>query len=333
MKVAVVITVFALSASLAGCVGPIVRPSLSPSKPKGDALLVLPGFGYGRGGQKALRSLAPLLASEGVDLYVPTYLTRSGLAESRAKLERFIRDNRLDRYERVHVFAFIAGAWTLNPLVERRGLPNLASVIYDRSPFQERAPRIAAAELRLLTWVRYGSTVFDVARTPYVPLTTPGVKVALMVESTPTSFIRRYEKPAREYGPFRFDCDSFLQRYDDCLYLPMNHDELYVRFAEVWPELLTFIRTGRFSSTADRTPPAADSARRDRNDAQTDGQGRFRSRAPIATRPGHERRRLGKGVCSPARARRRSTEFGIRRGCGIRRGGVRRLLPRAGCPF
>jgi hypothetical protein len=265
MKVACRIAVFAFSASLVGCVGPIVKPSLSPSKPKSDALLVLPGFGYGRSGQRALHSLTPLIASEGVDLYVPTYLTRSGLAKSREKLERFIRDNRLDRYERIHVFAFIAGAWTLNPLVEQRRLPNLASVIYDRSPFQERAPRIAAAKLRLLTWMRYGSTVFDVARAPYVPIAPPGVTVALMVESTPTSFIRRYEKPARGYGPFHFDCHSFLQRFDDCLYLPMNHDELYVRFAEVWPELLTFIRTGRFSSAANRTPPASDSLARERS--------------------------------------------------------------------
>ena len=57
------------------------------------------------------------------------------------------------------------------------------------------------------------------------------------------------------YGPFAFECDAFLQRYDDCLYLPMNHDELYNRFAEVWPELLAFIRTGRFSDAANRTPP------------------------------------------------------------------------------
>lgn len=259
MHVVTRITVLALSASLGACVGPIAQLSLSPSTQKGDALLVLPGFGYGPGGQDALRSLAPLVASEGVDLYAPTYLARSGLADSRTKLQRFIRNNRLDHYERLHVFAFIAGAWTLNPLVEQRQLPNLASVIYDRSPFQERAPAIAAATVRLLTWVRYGSTVFDLARTPYVPLTVPGAKVALMVESTPTSFIRRHEKRAREYGPFRFDCDSFRQQFDDCLYLPMNHDELYVRFAEVWPEWLSFIRTGRFSGAANRTPPAGDS--------------------------------------------------------------------------
>ena len=262
MKVAARLTILVWSAFVAACVGPIAKPSISPSKPKGDALLVLPGFGYGRGGEKALRALAPLLANEGVDLYVPTYVTRTGLATSRAKLERFVRDNRLNQYDRVHVFAFLAGAWTLNPLVEQRHLPNLASVVYDRSPFQERAPGIAAAKLRLLAWVRYGTTVFDVARTPYVPLTAPGVKVALMVESTPTAFIRRYEKAAREYGPFRFDCGSFLQRFDDCAYLPMNHDELYVRFAEIRPELLTFIRTGRFSDAANRMPPVTDSLTR-----------------------------------------------------------------------
>jgi hypothetical protein len=263
-SVAARLTVLAASACLTTGAGQSARPSQPPMKPKGDALLVLTGFGYGRAGENALRSLAPAMASEGVDLYVPDYITRSGLIESRAKLERFIHEHRLDRYERLHVFAFIAGAWTLNPLVERNALPNLTSVIYDRSPLQERAPRIAADNLRFLAWAKYGSTLFDLAKTPYPPLTAPTVKVALMVESTPTSFIRRYERPAREQGPFRFECGAFLQRYDDCLYLPMNHDELYVRFAEAWPELLAFIRTGRFTSAADRTPPVGDPLARPR---------------------------------------------------------------------
>lgn len=252
------LAIVAVIACLAACAGPVVRPSLSPSKPKRDALLVLPGFGYGPSSEKAFRSVAASAAAAGVDLYVPDYVTRSGLDTSRAKLERFIHENRLDRYERLHVFAFLAGAWTFNPLVERQQLPNLVTVIYDRSPFQERAPKIAAARLRSLTWLRYGSTVFDVARTPYAALTAPDVKVGLMVESTPTSFIKRYEAAARQYGPFAFDCESFLQRYDDCLYLPMNHNEVYVRFAEIWPQLSAFIRTGRFSDAANRTPPAGD---------------------------------------------------------------------------
>ena len=243
-----------LIATSMACAPSIGKPAASPARPNADALLVLPGFGYSRTGARVFQALAQTMSGEGIDLYVPVYITRSGLADSRAKLERFMRDTRLDRYQRLHVFAFIAGGWTLNPLADR--LPNLATVIYDRSPFQERAPRIAADDLRLLAWMRYGMTVFDVARTPYVPLAAANVRVGLMIESTPTSFIRRHEKQARAYGSFDFDCDAFAQRYDDCLYLPLNHDELYERFTDTWPEVLAFIRTGRFDQRAQRTPPA-----------------------------------------------------------------------------
>jgi hypothetical protein len=244
--------------SISACAGAIVKPSTSPAKPAADAVLVLPGFGYGGDGEAALRSLAPVMAREGMDLYAPTYISRGGIVDSRAKLQRFIRDQRLERYQRLHVFAFIAGGWTLNPLVEMDPLPNLATVVYDRSPYQERAPRIADDELHFLTWVRFGRPVFDLARTPYVPLSDPGVKVGLVVETTPTTFVKKHEKAARSYGPFRFECDAFMQRHDDCIYVPLNHDELYVRFADVWPELLAFIRSGRFTSAATRTPPTGD---------------------------------------------------------------------------
>jgi len=153
--VAARLAILAACACIAACASSLVRPSLPPSKPGADALPVLPGFGYSRGGENTFRSLAASMAAEGVDLYVPTYVSRSGLIESRAKLQRFIRDHRLDRYDHLHVFAFIAGAWTLNPLVE----------------------------------------------------TAPDVKVALMVETTPTSFISRSfglaASPARPTGRHR----------------------------------------------------------------------------------------------------------------------------------
>lgn len=250
--------ILVLLALPAACAGPTIRPALSPAKPHPDALLVLPGFGYGRADASAFRSLAGPASAAHVDVYVAPFLTRSGLATGRDKLARFVRDNRLDRYERVHVFAFLAGAWTFNPLMERERLPNLATVIYDRSPFQERAPRIAATRLRFLAWLRYGTTIFDVARTPYPALSVPDVTVGLMVESLPTPFITRYRDAAREAGPFAFECSALVQAYDDCLYLPMNHTDLYKRFAEVWPEVLAFIQNGRFSDAADRTPPAGD---------------------------------------------------------------------------
>ena len=239
-----------------GCAGQI-RPTLTPT-PRSEALLILPGFGYGRGAEQTLRGLAPALAAEGLDLYVPSYISRRGLDRSREHLREFIREQRLERYDRLHVFAFIAGGWTFNPLAGSSGLPNLATVVYDRSPLQERAARIATDQLHFLTWIRYGTPVFDFARTPYPPLAAPGVRVALLVETRPTTFVSKRAEAARKYGPFRFDCDSFAQPHDDCAFVAMSHDQLYDRFSDVLPEVLAFIRTGRFSSGAIREPPAID---------------------------------------------------------------------------
>jgi len=235
-----------------------IQSARTPSATRTEAFVVLRGFGYSAAAERVLRALEPAIAAQGMDLYMPDYISRSGLDDSRKNLQRFVQDRGLARYERLHVFAFIAGGWTLNPLVAAGGVPKLATVIYNRSPLQERAPRIADERLHFLTWVRYGSPVFDLARTTYPPLTASGVRVGLVVETSPTSFIRDHEQTARSYGAFRFECDAFEQRYDDCMYVNLNHDELYLRFAEVWPEVLTFIRSGRFSSAAGRTPPRGD---------------------------------------------------------------------------
>jgi hypothetical protein len=251
--------ILAVCVSLASmaCAGARPRPSVAP-RAHAEALLVLPGFGYGRAGERTFESLRPALAEEGIDLYVARYLTRGGLDSGREKLGRFIRDHRLDGYERLHVFAFLAGAWTINPLLERQLPSNLASIVYDRSPFQERAPAIAVDKLRVFAWLRYGLTIFDVARTPYPSMTSSHVKVGLIVEAVPTSFITSHAQAAQAYGPFMFGCGEFHQRYDDCGYVALNHDDLYVRFNEVWPEVREFIRDGRFTGTMNRAAPAGD---------------------------------------------------------------------------
>jgi hypothetical protein len=245
------------------CAHAIVRPTVTAATatavtPAREALLVLPGVGYSRAGERALRALVPTIAADGFDFYLPTFVARGGLEQSRDRLRRFIREQRLDRYERVHVFAFIAGGWVFNPLAETGALPNLATVVYDRSPYQERAPEVARETLPFLAWVRHGHVIFDLARTRYAPLTAAGVDVGLVVETRPTPFIKRFAATADRRGPYHFACDAFTQRYDDCLYVALNHTELYTHFSAVWPDVRSFIRTGRFTPSANRTPPDLD---------------------------------------------------------------------------
>jgi hypothetical protein len=249
------LAVFAAALCFASCGGPLVRPALAPRAEPHDALLILPGFGYGRDGGKAFKAVAATAARDGVDVYVAPFVTRGGLDESRARLEGFLRDEHLDRYERLHVFAFLAGGWTLNPLLDRLALPNLTSVVYDRSPYQERAPIVATTRLRRRAWLRFGKTIFDVARTPYPANQRRDVNVALLVESVPTPFMVSHAQDAAPYGPFEFNCDALGQRHDDCAYVALNHTNLYSHFADVWPEVNAFIHTGRFTVAAERTPP------------------------------------------------------------------------------
>jgi hypothetical protein len=238
------------------CAGAITAPQATPSGPAGDALIVLPGFGYSGMGERTLRQLAPAMRADGIDLYVPEYLARGGLDKSRERLRRFIHEQRLERYQRIHVFTFIAGGWTFNPLAaDADVLPNLATVIYDRSPYQERAPRIAAQKLGPLAWVRHGKLLFEVARTPYSPLARRHVKVGLVVETQPTPFIKRFAETARSYGPYSFACEALAQPFDDCMFVPLNHSQMYGRFADTWPEVRAFIKHGRFTDGANRTPP------------------------------------------------------------------------------
>jgi hypothetical protein len=243
------------AATVASCTGPTLRPAVLPAAPHPDALLILPGFGYGRHDAGGFRSIVARAGAGGIDVYVPAYLTRSGLDSSRDALQAFIDAQHLDRYERVHVFAFIAGGWSFNTIVAREAIPNLATVVYDRSPFQERAPKVAVDDLPFRAWLRYGSTIFDLARTPYPSLRAPGVRVALLVETSPTAFIRHHAADALAAGPIDAACDAFLQPYDDCAYVAMSHDEMYRRFGDLWPDVESFIRTGRFTADAVRTAP------------------------------------------------------------------------------
>lgn len=245
------------AACVSACAGS-VRPTLTPHNPRPDALLILPGLGYNHAAEHTFREVAASMSAAGVDVYVADYLTRAGLYQSRERLRRFIDKNNLAQYQRVHVFAFLAGAWTFNVVADTARLPNLATVVFDRSPLQERAPRIAADHLRVLAWLRYGTVLFDVARLPYPPFTDEKVNVGLLIETKPTSFIQDHAAAARAYGPLPFGCDTLHQRYRDCMYVGMNHSELYQRFPEVVPDLLMFMRTGRFTAGANRRPPVGD---------------------------------------------------------------------------
>lgn len=244
----------ALVLVLSACAaGPVLPP---PSSVCTDAILVLPGFGYDSAGRRSMERFANNVRTKGYTLYTADYVREEGLAASRQAILDFIKDNHIDQCKRLHILAFIAGAWSLNPLLEKSPPQNLRTLIYDRSPLQERAPRIASSRLPFFARRLFGEVIFELARTPYPALSPPsGVRTGLIVESRASSFIRFYKEEALAMGPVDFSFSAFGQKHDDAVYWPFDHSLMYNRFEELEPLVLEFIEKGSFPENSNRTTP------------------------------------------------------------------------------
>jgi hypothetical protein len=192
------------------------------------------------------------------DVFVPDYIARESLAGSVEKLDRFLRQIQIERYERVHVFAFILGSWVLNLYLREHAMPNLQSIIYDRSPLQERAPRLYMTNMPQMVRLVAGEVVNDLANTPYPALNLPAVKRGMMIETKATPYVRRHQQQVLAMGEISWAFEDFGQPCDDYCYLPLHHNDMYRRFDVMGGEIVHFFRSGCFTSGATRTPPADD---------------------------------------------------------------------------
>lgn len=112
-----------------------------------EALIILPGFGDSKKGRKEQKRF---FKKRGYDLYIPVYKDGKSLDNCVSNLESFYEEMRLKDYQKIHVFSYIVGSWTLNRFIQKNGRRNIATIVYDRSPTQERAPYIANKYLGLL---------------------------------------------------------------------------------------------------------------------------------------------------------------------------------------
>jgi len=224
------------------------------ARPQGtDLIIVVPGFGGDAEGTRHMLAWGEDIAHLGFDVRVADYICRRGVECSRDRLSEQIDAMRPETYARVHVFAYIAGTWSTNELLEVRDIPNLTSIVYDRSPSQERAPAAVVSRIRPFVWLGKGHVVADLAKWPYPPLVAePRPAVGILVETRVTTMIRMFKRAALKPGPFSYDPADLGEPYDDLMYTPLNHHQMYLNFHIIGPELVHFFQHGRFSDEAAR---------------------------------------------------------------------------------
>ena len=218
-----------------------------------EAILILTGLGtfkFGMGPQKKY------FGGKGIDydVFIPKYIGRRSIKQCVTTLEEFIKKKKLGEYKKVHVFSYIIGSWVLNEYIKTHPLNNIASIVYDRSPLQERAPYVVIKDNVLFIKIATGHLIRDLADAPYPPIDKKNIKVGLLIESKATHFIREHKRTELSLGAIQWNADSLKQNYDDHTYTILDHDEMYKRFDIIGNEIFTFFKEGKFSYDAQRKP-------------------------------------------------------------------------------
>ncbi|BCX46737.1 hypothetical protein HAHE_06450 [Haloferula helveola] len=240
---------------LAGCAPTFVSTDPAVPRSEKEALLVLPGLRNSLRGHRAAKRFYP---GHGYDVFIPDYVSRDGLDGSVANLEAFISEHRLKEYRKVHAFVHVMGGWSLNKYLGDQPFPNLETVVYNRSPLQEQAPRIYLENMPRIVNLIFGEAVKDMRDTPYPELAKGDRKIAMIIETRATPYVRRHRDQVVYDGARSWTPESFGQEHDDRIYVFLHHDEIYYRLDEFGDELMAFLREGKFTDEAARKPAEGD---------------------------------------------------------------------------
>nr|WP_294861318.1 hypothetical protein [uncultured Fluviicola sp.] len=227
----------------------------SQAKSDREAIVILAGLGSKVHNE---RKIAQYFRDKGYDIYQPSYIYRKGIDKGVDKLERFSKKHELGSYKKVHFFCYIIGGWTFNRWYTKSGLKNIETVIYDRSPLQERAPYVLMKDSKLIAYLVIGKVNRELATTPYSPLTNFKGKIGLLIETVPTKLILRHRKTAASLGPIQWNVDSLNQVHTDYSYIPVNHDEMYTNIEKAGPLVLGLIERGDFGKSVNHIAPTTD---------------------------------------------------------------------------
>ena len=224
-----------------------------------DLVVILPGLGDSPSNREHMAAWGEQVAPQGYEVVVPDYIDHDSFDGTVANVEAFFEALDPAAYDEIHVFSYIVGAWALNTWLQDHELPGLATLVYDRSPLQERVPWAATERLPCIVRWRAGAVVEQLGARPYPPLKVPdGVEVGLIIENEATKLFRMFKRKALSLGPVSWEPADLGQVHHDHLFVPLDHDEMYTSFALTGPELIHFFEHGVFSSEGAREPAPGD---------------------------------------------------------------------------
>ena len=216
-----------------------------------EALIILPGFGDSKKGRRHQKKY---FKNVGYDLYIPDYIDRRSYACTIDRFTKLYNTYRLEEYKRVHIFSYILGSYVLNEFINESGKKNIKTIVYNRSPLQERAPRVVVERIPLIGRIFAGKVLNEFSKVSYTPILNDEINIGVIVENKATPLIRTFRKLTMSYGSIDWNNLDLNQSYDELIYTPLNHDEMYYSFDVIGLDILEFIKYSRFTKEARYIP-------------------------------------------------------------------------------
>jgi len=217
---------------------------------KKQALVILNGFGDSKKNRKIQKEF---FQDKGYDLFIPEYIERKSIDLSVSTFSYFYDKNNLDEYKEVKFICYIIGGYVLNTHIEKNGKGKITAIIYDRSPTQERAPRVATEKLPFISRILYGKVLSDFSKRKLTTLShTDGLTIGVIIENKATKLMRFFKKTSDRYGDYNYNAIEIERNLDDFMHTYLDHDLMYKRFDIIGQEIVLFLRKGRFSENAKR---------------------------------------------------------------------------------
>tara|TARA_B100000767_G_scaffold250155_1_gene252219 strand:+ start:3408 stop:4217 length:810 start_codon:yes stop_codon:yes gene_type:complete len=215
------------------------------------ALLIMNGFG---GSKAACKAQMAFWERQNMDVFIPDVLLRPSLEVSSKAVDTFMASFELADYKEVKVICYIAGAFLLHTHLLDHDIPNITSIVYDRSPTQERAPQTVIERFPLLGKLSKGRVLEDLSHAVWPnPPNGPILDKGLIIENRATSLMRLLQNECLAMGPLTFDWRQIDSDAVDAFHIALDHDMMYRRWDLLGEAVLQFFENGTFPEALPRS--------------------------------------------------------------------------------
>jgi hypothetical protein len=187
------------------------------------------------------------------DVFNIDYFTRKSLEESYNNMVSGLNKIEISKYDKVNFFCYIFGGKMLIKYLKETSIPNLGSIVFDRSPFEESLTTVVRNESGEKFLAKFaGQSILEYSFLNFdFPDNMKPAKIGLIIETKAIGLCYLYKKSIKKFKP-SFLPKDLIQKCDDFFYIDNQHKQMYAKIKTYSDEVVLFFKTSKFSPELNR---------------------------------------------------------------------------------